>query len=81
VKVPILVDDFELYRSRMPYAEWEDMVVERLTGRDFASLCVHDCYAPFWSDAYPRLLERVQRLGRVVTVDALAAEVALANAA
>jgi hypothetical protein len=81
VKVPVLADDFELYRSRMPYREWEEWVVETLTGRDFASLCLHDCYAPFWSDGYPRLLERVQRLGRVVTVDALAAEVTLANAA
>jgi peptidoglycan/xylan/chitin deacetylase (PgdA/CDA1 family) len=81
VKIPILVDDFDLYRGRMPYERWEDLVIETLERHDVGTVCLHDCYAPFWSAGYPRLVERVQELGRLVTMDELAAEVTLANAA
>jgi hypothetical protein len=81
VKIPILVDDWDLYRRLISYDRWEDLVIETLERRDVGTVCLHDCYAPFWSAGYPRLLERVQELGRLVTMDDLAAEVTLANAA
>jgi len=81
VKIPILADDFDLYRRRLPYERWEDRVVEILERQEVGAICLHDCYAPFWSAGYPRLLERLQELGRLVTMDDLAAEVTLANAA
>jgi hypothetical protein len=80
VKIPILRDDYDLYRRRMPYEHWEQLLVQTLERHDVASLCLHDCYATFWSARYPWLLERLRQLGRVLTMDQLAAEVTLASA-
>jgi peptidoglycan/xylan/chitin deacetylase (PgdA/CDA1 family) len=79
VKIPIAIDDFDLHRGRLPYDRWEDRVVELLEAGDFGAVCLHDCYAPRWLSRYRGLLERIQSLGRVVTVDELAAEVTLAS--
>jgi hypothetical protein len=79
VKVPILIDDFDLYRG-MPYPDWESRVVDLLRRHEFASVSLHDCYARCWLPHYPRFLERIRQLGPLRTVDELAAEVTFAHA-
>lgn len=79
VKIPIAIDDFDLHRGRLPYDRWEDRVVELLGAGDFGAVCLHDCYGPHWLSRYRGLLDRIQSLGRVVTMDELAAELTLAT--
>jgi hypothetical protein len=80
VKVPIHVDDFALFSTSLSYERWEESVIERLDRHEVGVLCLHDCYASFWLPHYPRLLERLQALGRLETVDDLAARVTLSSA-
>ena len=80
VKIPIAIDDYDLHRRRLPYDRWEDMVIQALEGRDFGSVCLHDCYAPLWLPRYRGLLERIHAMGRLVTLNQVAAEVTLASA-
>src|SRR5439155_14681765 len=81
VKLPILMDDWDLYRSGMDYARWEERLLKTIDGHAFAAVGLHDCYAPFWLPHYRGLLERLGTLGRLATMDEVAAEVTLANAA
>jgi hypothetical protein len=80
VKIPILIDDFDLYRG-VQYDEWEKRAIEVLGRHDFGSVCLHDCYARFWLPHYRQFLARIQDLGRLRTLDEVAAEVTFANAA
>jgi hypothetical protein len=80
VKIPILVDDFDLYRG-VPYDEWEKRVIENLSQREFGSVCLHDCYAQFWLPHYRQLLARIRELGTLRTLDEVAADVTFAAAA
>ena len=79
VRIPVVRDDFDLHRRRLTYRQWEDEAIRALEERDFGAICLHDCYGPLWLSHYRGLLERVNDLGRLVTMDELAAEVALAN--
>jgi hypothetical protein len=79
-RLPILLDDWELYSRGEPYDAWEARALATLAGRDFAALSLHDCYGPFWLPGYERLLERVLDLGRASTLDEVAAGEALARA-
>jgi hypothetical protein len=80
VKIPILCDDFELYRG-VPYDEWEQRVIRTLGEHEFGCVCLHDCYAGFWLPRYKELLGRIQELGRLRTMDQVAAGVTFANSA
>jgi hypothetical protein len=79
VKVPILVDDFDLYRG-MPYPDWESRVIDVLQRHEFGSVSLHDCYAHYWLPNYPRFLERIRELGPLRTADEVAADVTFAHA-
>src|SRR5207302_7844881 len=81
VKLPILMDDWPLYSDGLKYERWEKMLLKKVEGRAFAAVGLHDCYAPFWLPHYRGLLERLQGLGRLATMNQVAAEVTLANAA
>ena len=81
VKLPILMDDWSLYSDRLEYERWEQLLLETVEGRAFAAVGLHDCYAPFWLPHYRGLLERLRAFGRLATMDEVAAEVTLANAA
>ena len=80
VKIPILVDDFDLYRG-VPYEEWERRVLETLRRHEFGTVCLHDCYAQLWLPYYRDFLARIQELGRPRTLDEIAADVTFAQAA
>lgn len=80
VKIPIRFDDFALHRA-LPYHEWEARALERIRGADFVAFSLHDCYGRLWLDHYPRLIDFLHANGELKTLDEVAAEVTLENAA
>ena len=81
MRIPILMDDYPLYRAEMTWPEWESRALEAVARRDFTALSLHDCYADFWLPHYAPFLERLQRLGHLVTLDEVATRGFLATAA
>lgn len=77
VYVPILFDDFDLHRGTS-YEEWEQSAMKQLASEPTAVFSLHDCYGDHWLPHYDRLLSVVGELGRLCTVDELAAEILLA---
>jgi peptidoglycan/xylan/chitin deacetylase (PgdA/CDA1 family) len=80
VKIPILFDDFEMYRSRMRYEDWEKDAIVRIQQAQFAAFSMHDCYAGFWLPHYKQFLQRITGLGRLCTLDEVAGRMALSSA-
>ena len=78
-KIPILFDDFEMYRSRMTYEDWEKKAILRIQQAPFVAFSMHDCYAGFWLPHYKRFLERITGLGQLQTLDEVAGRLALSN--
>ena len=80
VKIPILLDDFPLYKSRTPYGEWEKRITAEIQKSDFVAFGLHDCYADLWLPHYRALLDQLSRLGQIKTLDAVADETIFAGA-
>ena len=80
VKIPISVDDFELYRHKIEYPTWEERVIDMIKQNDFVALGLHDCYAHYWLSSYRAFLEKIRKLGRVKTFDEVANEIILGSA-
>ncbi len=76
-KIPILFDDFNLYKSRMKYEDWEQKAIELIKQNDFVALCLHDCYAHFWLPYYRRFLNKINELGQLKTLNEVANAVIL----
>jgi len=71
VKIPIHLDDYPLHIRAMEYEAWEGQAIEALQIRPFLSLSLHDCYAEHWLPHYPRLLEKLGKLGQFATADSI----------
>ena len=80
VKIPVHLDDFDLYRHRLSFPEWESRAFELIENQEVTAIGLHDCYFEHWLPHYDGLLERLVRKGRLVTFDQLAAEVTFAHA-
>jgi hypothetical protein len=80
VRIPILFDDFPLHTRRMTYPEWEEAAIEMIRSNHFAAFGLHDCYAPHWLPHYRRFLNTIRGLGRLRTLDEVAADVIMRNA-
>ena len=72
VKIPIALDDFDLYRRRKSYEEWERAAIELADTHDFVAIGLHDCYAEHWLPHYRGLLEKLTARGRLRTCDEVA---------
>jgi hypothetical protein len=70
--IPIHADDYEMFRDKLPYAQWEAKMMALVAARDFVAIGLHDCYAEFWLPHYERFLQRMQSSACLVTMDALA---------
>jgi hypothetical protein len=79
-KIPVRLDDFPLYKSAMPYDEWERQVTAEIQNSDFVAFGLHDCYADLWLPHYRALLDKLSRLGTLKTLDAVANETIFAGA-
>jgi hypothetical protein len=81
VRIPITLDDFGLYGSRLRFDEWEQLALHQVAQQsDFAAISLHDCYAPFWLPRYGRFLARLRDMGEMRTLDEIAAEATLCSA-
>lgn len=77
VRLPILFDDFPLYKEAMSYDGWERRLFDIIRNRWFAAFGLHDCYAHLWLPRFDDLLGRLSGLGRLTTMGEIAASVAL----
>ncbi|MGH8005394.1 MAG: hypothetical protein ACREQ3_00095 [Candidatus Binatia bacterium] len=80
VKIPILFDDFDMYKEGVRFADWERKAIESINRNSFVVLSLHDCYASFWLPYYREFLEKVRNMGNLKTLNEVANEVILGNA-
>lgn len=66
------IDDYDLHRRTRSYEDWRHDVLGLAHARSFVAVSVHDCYATHWLHDYPRLLDALQRLAPLVTLDEIA---------
>lgn len=71
--LPVTIDDFALHTGELTYAQWEKVVLDKVTNQSFTCVSLHDCYAPTWLDRYPRLLELLSDRATLRTLDEVAA--------
>ena len=81
VKIPISFDDFDLFCGRQSFEEWRRMATDKMRRYDFVVFSLHDCYARYWLPEYESFLREICSLGNLRTLDEVAADVFLANAA
>lgn len=80
VKIPILFDDYALFREGEPFGRWRERALAAIDTHDFVAFSLHDCYADHWLPHYAGFLAEVRGRGRLRTLDEVAADVALAHA-
>jgi hypothetical protein len=76
-RIPIRFDDFPLYKAGTSFEAWEAEVLNIIRDNDFTAFGLHDCYAHYWLGRFDEFLAKIQDLGRVETVGAVANRVAL----
>jgi hypothetical protein len=81
VRLPVALDDFELYTGELAYGEWETRLLDHVEQRDFTAFGLHDCYADRWLPHYAELLEKLSARARLRTLDEVSADVLMAAAA
>ena len=80
VRLPVTLDDFDLYTGRQTYDEWESALLDHVERTPYTTVGLHDCYAHLWLHRYPELLEKLKPLARLRTLDDVAADVVMAAA-
>ncbi len=78
VRIPILLDDFALHRG-VDYEQWQADGMAALERHRTVVFSLHDCYADRWLASYRDLLGQVADLGRVRTLNEVAADTLLAH--
>jgi len=81
VRLPILFDDFPLYRRQLSWEQWSARALTAAGSGSFLALSLHDCYGDLWLHGYERLLEALLRCGSLRTLDEVANDCILAAAA
>jgi hypothetical protein len=80
VKIPVQFDDFAMYRNGQSYEAWEAEALDIIRKNHFVAFGLHDCYGEFWIPHYAAFLDKVRRMGRLVTMNQVADNVFLTNA-
>ena len=80
VNIPIMFDDYSMYKDKISYEEWESKAIETIEENDFVAFCLHDCYGNFWLPHYKNFLSKIQNKGKFKTFNQVADEMFLANA-
>jgi len=75
VKIPIIFDDFDLYKGRLTYEEWEQRAIGIIEQHQFVAFRLHDCYVPYWLLSYRSFLEKIRGLGTLKTLNEVANEI------
>jgi hypothetical protein len=79
IKIPILFDDWAMYSEGKSYDHWRDEALQKISSSPFVALSLHDCYAQFWLHGYAKLLSEIQAMGRIRTMNGIAARILFAN--
>lgn len=74
VKIPILFDDYSMYKDKISYVEWEDRVLKIIEENEFIAFCLHDCYAHYWLPYYKSFLSKIYWMGKFKTFNRVAEE-------
>ncbi len=74
VKIPIALDDFQLYSRKRDYRDWETEVLARVRNQQFIAVGLHDCYANYWLPFYRSFLAQLKTLGKLKTFDDVAVQ-------
>jgi hypothetical protein len=80
VKIPIMTDDFDLYKRRVDYREWEAQLLRGIAQRKFTAFGLHDCYGEFWLPHYKELLAKIKNLGALQTLNTVSDRIVCSNA-
>ncbi len=80
VKIPVHFDDYSLATGRETYRQWFDRVMKAVEARSFIAIGLHDCYAQFWLEKYPELLDRLKSVGELWTCNDVLNDVYLNDA-
>lgn len=80
VKLPVHLDDYSMFRNGVSYEEWVSRALGLIASRDFVVIGLHDCYSRFWLDRYEEFLSSVKQKAELITLDEVAARVALGHA-
>lgn len=80
IKIPILFDDWEMYKHHVPYEVWEKKAIQWIKENHFVAFSLHDCYSQYWLPHYKEFLKKIRGLGTFKVMDAVANEVFLINA-
>lgn len=68
-KLPIEFDDYALHLGDLDYTAWERGALRKIEASEFVAFSLHDCYAHHWLPRFPHFLEKVRRLGSLLTLD------------
>lgn len=79
VKIPVLFDDYGMYKRHKEYEIWEQKAIEMIKQNDFVAFGLHDCYAHYWLPHYRGFLEKIRALGEFKTFNEVANTVFLAS--
>lgn len=79
VKIPVLFDDYDLYKKKTGYEEWESRALDAIRKNYFVAFSLHDCYAEYWLPHYGEFLKKISALGEFMTLDEVADKVILGN--
>src|SRR5262249_1097501 len=79
VKIPIHLDDYDLYTGKQTFDKWASRAVELVRQNDFTALSLHDCYARFWLKEYAGFLRSLRGLGTFRTLDDVSAQAFLCS--
>lgn len=80
VKIPIVTDDFDLYKRRLDYRDWEDRLLQVIAQRKFTAFGLHDCYGEFWLPHYKELLTKIKDLGTLQTLNTVSNRIVCGSA-
>jgi hypothetical protein len=81
VRLPVTLDDFDLYTGRQTYDQWETGLLDQVERARYTAVGLHDCYAHLWLSRYAELLEKLKSLATLRTLDDVAADVVMEAAA
>ena len=80
VKIPILFDDFDLYKRGMRFEDWANHAINIIRRHDCVAFSLHDCYGDFWLPFYGRFLDEIRSLGEFKTLTEVSNEMILSAA-
>ncbi len=74
VKIPILFDDYDLYKKNISFEVWEKKAISQIKENYFVAFGLHDCYGEFWLPHYKEFLKKIKGSGVIKTMNEVSTE-------